>query len=71
MTRSTTQTRETLVDAIGKARHSLQAMHDPTSATVTVHGRCPNEDCDTISIVEVRADTDAFTCQGCGQRFAA
>jgi hypothetical protein len=71
VTDTDTQTREMLVDAIGKARHSLQAMHDPSCASVTVHGRCPNEDCDTISVVDVRADTHEFTCSGCAQAFAA
>lgn len=71
MTDSDTRTRETLVDSIGRARHSLQAMHDPSCATVTVHGRCPSTDCDTISLVEVHADTRDFTCTGCGRSFAA
>ena len=71
MTDSDTRTGEMLVDAIGKARHSLQAMHDPRSATVTVHGRCPNPECDTITVVQVHADTSDFRCDGCGQAFAA
>lgn len=71
MTDSDARAGEMLVDAIGKARNSLQNMHDPGSATVTVHGRCPNTDCDTISVVQVHADTREFTCEGCGQAFAA
>jgi hypothetical protein len=71
MTDSSIRTQETLADAIGKARHSLQALHDPTCASVTVHGRCPSTECETISIVEVHADTHDYTCDGCGQAFAA
>ena len=61
----------TMVDAVGRARHSLQQLHDPRSASVTVHGTCPITDCREMNVVDVHADTRAFTCSGCGTAFDA
>ncbi len=47
----------TMVDAVGRARHSLQQLHDPGSASVTVHGTCPIADCRQMNVIDVRADT--------------
>jgi len=58
-----------LVESINRARHALRALHDPASASVTVHGRCPKPSCGTMNIVKVRADTRVFTCSGCKRRF--
>ena len=56
---------DTIIDAIGRARHSLEAMHDPGAASVTVHGRCPLSECREMNVVEVHADTRTFTCASC------
>ena len=68
-----TETTETgtMVDAVGRARHSLRQMHGPGSASVTVHGTCPIAGCREMNVVEVRADTTSFTCAGCGTTFDA
>ena len=62
---------DTMIDAVGRARHSLLAMHDPTSASVTVHGRCPVAGCRAMNVVQVRADTRSFVCSDCGTVFDA
>jgi len=61
----------TMVDSLARARSSLQAMHDPGTATVTVHGTCPDPACEAMNYVEVHADTTSFTCSGCGATFPA
>lgn len=61
---------DTIIDAVGRARHSLLAMRDPTSASVTVHGRCPVAGCRAMNVVQVQADTRSFTCVECGTLFA-
>lgn len=61
----------TMVESIARARNSLQHMHDPGTATVTVHGTCPDAGCSTMNVLEVRADTTSFTCTGCGTTFPA
>jgi hypothetical protein len=66
-----TTTNGTMIESIARARNSLQHMHDPGTATVTVHGTCPNGDCSAMNVVEVRADTTGFTCAGCGTTYPA
>jgi hypothetical protein len=66
-----TDTLGTMVDAVGRARHSLQALHGPGTASVTVHGTCPIAGCRSMNVVEVHADTASFTCDGCGTTFDA
>lgn len=58
-----------LAESILRARHALRALHDPMSALVTVHGRCPSSSCASMNLVEVHADTRMFTCSSCGRRF--
>ena len=65
MTDVDSRTDDTLAASIGRARHSLQALHDPSSATVTVHGRCPDAPCGRMHVVQVHADTRDFTCPEC------
>jgi hypothetical protein len=66
-----TDTMGTMVDAVGRARHSLLAMHRPETASVTVHGTCPIAGCRTMNVIDVHADTRSFTCSGCGTTFDA
>jgi hypothetical protein len=66
-----TDTTSTMVEAVGRARHSLQQMHGPGTASVTVHGVCPDAGCHEMNVIEVRADTTSCTCAGCGSTFAA
>jgi len=58
-----------LAESIQRARHALRALHDPTSAIVTVHGRCPERSCSAMNLVEVHADTRMFGCSSCGRRY--
>lgn len=64
-------TQGTMIESIERARTSLQHMHDPGTATVTVHGTCPNADCRAMNISEVHADTTSFTCTRCGTTYGA
>lgn len=64
-----TRAEDTVLDAIGRSRHTLNNMHDPGTAIVTVSGRCPVSECREMNVVEVHADTTNFTCSGCGQTF--
>lgn len=59
----------TLLDAVGRAKHSLRAMHEPGAAMVTVHGTCPIADCRAITVVEVHADTRSVRCSQCSTAF--
>ena len=59
----------TVLDAVGRAKHTLAGAHEVGSATVTVHGECPVAGCRTMNVVEVRAGTDSITCAGCGAVF--
>lgn len=67
----TSTAQSSMIDSIERARTSLQHMHDPGTATVTVHGTCPNRDCGAMNIVEVHADTTSFTCARCGTTYGA
>lgn len=71
MNQTITRAEDTIIDAVGRARHSLLAMHDPGCASVTVHGRCPVSDCRAMNITDVHADTRSFTCTECGVEFDA
>ena len=66
-----TDTLGTMVDAVGRARHSLQALHGPGAASVTVHGTCPIADCRSMNVIEVHDGTTSFTCEACGTTFDA
>ena len=68
-TRTDTRVERSLAESIRRARHALRALHDPGSALVTVHGRCPDRSCEAMNVVEVHADTRLFTCSQCGRRF--
>lgn len=59
----------TILDAVGRAKHTLVGARGPDSAVVTVHGVCPAADCRTMNVTEVHADTERITCSGCGQAF--
>jgi hypothetical protein len=59
----------TLLDSVGRAKHSLRAMHEPGAAMVTVHGTCPIADCRALTFVEVHADTASVQCSECGTAF--
>jgi ethanolamine ammonia-lyase small subunit len=68
-TRVDARVERTLAESIYRTRHALRALHDPASATVLVHGRCPEASCRQMNFVEVHADTRMFTCKSCGRRF--
>jgi hypothetical protein len=64
-----TEAHGTLLDSVGRAKHSLRAMHDPGSASVTVHGSCPIAGCRGTTVLQVLADTDSVSCSKCGTAF--
>ena len=59
----------TLLDAVGRAKHTLVAARGGEAADVVVHGECPIAGCGEITVFTVRADTSAVTCSGCGTAF--
>jgi hypothetical protein len=63
------QTHGTILDTVGRAKHSLADAVCGDTASVTVHGACPLGECRTMNIVDVRADTQSITCSGCGRAF--
>lgn len=63
------RTQGTVLDAVGRAKHTLTGARGPDAAVVTVHGECPVVGCRTLNIVEVHSDTESITCSGCGQTF--
>ena len=63
------QTQGTILDTVGRAKHSLGEALGGDAASVTVHGACPLAGCRTLNIVEVHSATRSITCSGCGQAF--
>ena len=59
----------TLLDAVGRAKHTLAEARDGVAAGVTVHGECPLAECRAMNVVAVTADTPSVSCTGCGAIF--
>ncbi|WP_375388109.1 hypothetical protein [uncultured Amnibacterium sp.] len=59
----------TVLDAIGRAKHTLAEARDGIAAEVTVHGECPIAECRAMNIVTVAADTPVIACAECGAVF--
>ena len=59
----------TVLDAVGRAKHTLVGGRGAEAATITVHGECPGPDCGAISVVQVASTTTTITCSGCGSSF--
>ena len=59
----------TLLDAVGRAKHTLVGTKDGGAAGVTVHGECPITDCRAMNVTTVRLDTTTIACVRCGTAF--
>jgi hypothetical protein len=59
----------TLLDAVGRAKHTLAEARDGAGAEVTVHGECPLAECRTMNIVTVTAETASVSCSECATVF--
>ena len=63
------QTQGTILDTVGRAKHTLLDSRGPETALVTVHGVCAVSGCRAMNIVEVRSGTTSITCSSCGNCF--
>lgn len=59
----------TLLDAVGRAKHSLANVPGGEAAGVTVHGECPIIGCGEMNVCTVHVDTSSVTCTGCATAF--
>ena len=57
---------DSILERAQRVEHSLQAVSDPT-AQAAVGGLCPN--CGARVETVLHADTDAVSCNDCGQQF--
>ena len=65
----TTEAHGTLLDAVGRSKHTLLSQHSPDAASVTVHGVCPIAGCRAMTVVEVHAGLETVSCSACGTAF--
>lgn len=59
----------TLLDAVGRTKHTLVGARGGEAASVTVHGECPIASCRALNVVQVAAGTSSVTCSSCGAVF--
>ncbi|RIX31160.1 hypothetical protein [Amnibacterium setariae] len=59
----------TLLDAVGRAKHTLVEAKDGVDVGATVHGECPLAECRAMNVVTVSAETATVTCAECGTAF--
>ena len=59
----------TLLDAVGRAKHTLVGTRGGEAADVVVHGECPIAGCGAMSVVTVTAAMTSVACSGCGTAF--
>ncbi|MGT2424695.1 hypothetical protein [Amnibacterium kyonggiense] len=59
----------TLLDAVGRAKHTLVEARDGVAIEVTVHGECPLAECRAMNVVTVTAETPSVRCADCGTVF--
>ena len=59
----------TLLDAVGRAKHTLIGARGGETAEVTVHGECPIAGCREMNVLTVHTDTTTVACAGCGTAF--
>lgn len=64
-----TQTTDTIIDRVGRVKHSLEGTGDPRTVQVAVDGLCPAEDCEGRVITTIHADSSAVHCDTCGRSF--
>ena len=65
----TLQMPDTVVERVGRVKHSLDAAHEWGAARVAVDGPCPTPGCDARVLTEVRADSTSVRCDSCGSTF--
>jgi hypothetical protein len=59
----------TILDAVGRAKHTLIGARSGGPAEVTVHGECPIAECRSMNVVTVTAETASVGCAECGAVF--
>ena len=59
----------TLLDAVGRAKHTLHEARGGEAAGVTVHGERPIAGCSEMNVVTVSSATTSVACAGCGTAF--
>jgi hypothetical protein len=59
----------TVLDAVGRAKHTLAEARDGVAAEVTVHGECPIAECRAMNIVTVTVETASIGCSECAAVF--
>jgi hypothetical protein len=59
----------TVLDAVGRAKHTLVAARGGEAAGVTVHGECPITDCRSMNVFTVHTDTTEVICGSCATAF--
>ena len=59
----------TVLDAVGRVKHTLIGARGGEAAGVTVHGECPIAGCRSMNIFTVHADSATVTCASCGTAF--
>jgi hypothetical protein len=60
---------DTIIDRIGRVKHSLRKEAQPRSVQVAVDGHCPEEGCNTLLAMVVHSDSASITCTACGGTF--
>ena len=59
----------TLLDAVGRTKHTLIGARESEQAGATVHGECPIAGCRAMNVIHVQASTTRVTCSSCGAVF--
>ncbi|MBW4040569.1 MAG: hypothetical protein HIU86_00360 [Acidobacteria bacterium] len=59
----------TMLDAVGRAKHTLSEARDGVAVGVTVHGECPLAECRAMNVLTVDAWTPVVACSECGTVF--
>jgi hypothetical protein len=59
----------TMLDAVGRAKHTLADAKDGVAVAVTVHGECPIAECRAMNVLTVDAGTASVACTTCGTAF--
>lgn len=60
---------DTIIDRIGRVKHSLVKEAQPRAVQVAVDGHCPEEGCNALLAMVVHSDSASITCTACGGTF--
>lgn len=64
-----TQT-DTILERVGRVKHSLAGAGDPRTVQAAVDGLCPKDGCDGRIVATVHADSTSVHCDTCGGDFS-